>query len=652
MQIAPASVTLVAGAQQKFVATVTGAADVSVAWSLAETDGGTISADGTYTAPTSAGTFHVVATSAADKTRSAQATIVVTKPPPPPPGISVQIAPASVTLAAGAQQKFVAAVMGAADGSVAWSLVETGGGTISADGTYTAPMSAGTFHVVATSAADKSKSAQATIDVTPPPPPPKTAISPKSATLKTGASLQFTANVPVSWSASGGAIDATGFYTAPQTAGVFQVVATGANGADTADVTVTQACVPRTCGTSCGPVPDGCGGTLDCGACPTGGCSDPSVKPTPVADCREITAPGCYAVSADLRATSTGYCLYVHDTSGVEIAGGNHTVVGQGSGVWVQDASHFSVHDVVLGVNSTALVRNSTDGSIDHDTLPVGLTTVDSARLTIASNTVHGMVYLDYTTASVVRDNVMSLPSPPQGSTAALVWAQYGANNQFLRNTIDGAWDGQNNVGGDDGILLRDERAPVVDSNHIANVWDTGIESLGLLSDGAITNNTIVHAGHSAIGGWYQNNWRNNRVSGNLADGAPYLFLFARFGGLRPAGFDRENKMPADTAIEFHDNLFDHNALRNPVGHLPSAWIPLFGSMDYSSHAGGFDVPGSRDPTSNEWNLQNNTFNSNDFGKATPAPHFGDKPLQGAVVDGGANICGTPNPPYPLKCNP
>jgi hypothetical protein len=49
---------------------------------------------------------------------------------------------------------------------VTWSVRESGGGTVSSSGSYTAPAGAGTYHVVATSQADATKSATATITVT------------------------------------------------------------------------------------------------------------------------------------------------------------------------------------------------------------------------------------------------------------------------------------------------------------------------------------------------------------------------------------------------------------------------------------------------------------------------------------------------------
>src|SRR5439155_20852765 len=87
ISVIPASASVAPDAIPPFTATVTGTANTSVTWSVQEgAAGGTVSAAGLYTASSTEGTYHVVATSAADTTRSAVATIAVTTSPPPPGG--------------------------------------------------------------------------------------------------------------------------------------------------------------------------------------------------------------------------------------------------------------------------------------------------------------------------------------------------------------------------------------------------------------------------------------------------------------------------------------------------------------------------------------------------------------------------------------
>jgi len=74
--ISPTSVNLNPNGTQQFTATVTGASDTSVIWTIQEgPSGGTVTGTGLYSAPVAVGVYHVVATSHADSTQSATATV-------------------------------------------------------------------------------------------------------------------------------------------------------------------------------------------------------------------------------------------------------------------------------------------------------------------------------------------------------------------------------------------------------------------------------------------------------------------------------------------------------------------------------------------------------------------------------------------------
>jgi len=245
VSIDPTSVSLHVGETTTFHATVTGTTDTEVAWSA---DGGAVDQAGLFTAPSSPATVHVTARSHANATQSATATVVVS-----PAGVvvvAISVAPQTASVQAGATQQFSATVTGATDTLVAWSIAEgSQGGSISNDGLYTAPATAGTFHVVATSHADASKSATAEVAVSAiQPRPVSISISPQSASIQAGATQQFSATVSgtqdlaVTWSADGGTVDATGRYAAPSNAGTFHVTATShadTSKSATATVTVT-----------------------------------------------------------------------------------------------------------------------------------------------------------------------------------------------------------------------------------------------------------------------------------------------------------------------------------------------------------------------------------------------------------------------------
>ena len=160
VQISPTSATVLQGATQTFTATVRGTTNTAVAWSVQEgAVGGTITAAGSYSAPATAGAFHVIATSQADTNKTATATISV-------PGPSVALTPVSVTLSPSGTQAFKASVTGLANTAVTWTLQEAGGGAVSGAGSYTAPIATGFYHLVATSVADATLSGIATITVT------------------------------------------------------------------------------------------------------------------------------------------------------------------------------------------------------------------------------------------------------------------------------------------------------------------------------------------------------------------------------------------------------------------------------------------------------------------------------------------------------
>lgn len=89
---------------------------------------------------------------------------------PAPQVIGVTISPSGASVWTGGTQAFQATVSGTANQSVTWRVVESSGGSISATGLYTAPGTAGSFHVQATSVADLTKSAQAPITVSVQPP--------------------------------------------------------------------------------------------------------------------------------------------------------------------------------------------------------------------------------------------------------------------------------------------------------------------------------------------------------------------------------------------------------------------------------------------------------------------------------------------------
>ncbi|HVP49654.1 MAG TPA: hypothetical protein VMT56_00380 [Candidatus Bathyarchaeia archaeon] len=148
----------------------------------------------------------------------------------------VTVKPSTVSLSTEGTQAFTAT-----PSTVTWS---TSCGSITAAGVYTAPASAATCIVTATDTENTSISGTATVTVTAPVTPVVT-ISPVAPTMDACTTLQFATTYNMSGTVSysvgtgAGSVTASGLYTAPSSAGTYQVVATGSvGGAATATVTV------------------------------------------------------------------------------------------------------------------------------------------------------------------------------------------------------------------------------------------------------------------------------------------------------------------------------------------------------------------------------------------------------------------------------
>ena len=220
VSVEPSSVYLSPGQTQTFVATVTGGSgNTDVTWTAT---GGSITAGGVYTAPFTSGTYTITATSVEDTSKSASATVNVTE------SISVTISPESINLSPGQTFTFSATVTGGSGNTeLTWTAT---GGSITAEGVYTAPSTSGTYTITATSVEDTSKSASATVNVTE---SISVAISPESVNLSPGQTFTFSAtvtggsgNTDLTWTATGGSITTEGVYTAPSTSGTYTITAT------------------------------------------------------------------------------------------------------------------------------------------------------------------------------------------------------------------------------------------------------------------------------------------------------------------------------------------------------------------------------------------------------------------------------------------
>jgi hypothetical protein len=188
VSISPRTTSVTAGGTATFTATVANDATSSGVTYTASC--GSITAGGVFTAPSTAGTCTVTATSKHDTTKSAAATVTVTVVTP----IVVTLNNVAPAVDACKTFSFTATVTGTTNTAVTWSVVEgTTGGSVTTGGVYTAPSSAGTYHVRATSSASATSVATATVTVTER--IVSVAVSPTTASLTSGGTQQFAATV-------------------------------------------------------------------------------------------------------------------------------------------------------------------------------------------------------------------------------------------------------------------------------------------------------------------------------------------------------------------------------------------------------------------------------------------------------------------------
>src|SRR5579859_4087747 len=127
--ITPSVITVPQGGSQTFFATVQGSGNTAVTWTVQEgAASGTITSVGLYTAPSTPGVYHVIASSLADPTKSAVAIVTV-------PSVSLTISPQAVTVGLGSELTFSAQVNGTVNTAVTWNVLEGAvGGAVTSGG--------------------------------------------------------------------------------------------------------------------------------------------------------------------------------------------------------------------------------------------------------------------------------------------------------------------------------------------------------------------------------------------------------------------------------------------------------------------------------------------------------------------------------------
>ena len=236
--VSPTSANVPVNQSKQFSATVTGATNTAVNWSVsgigcAGPSCGTVDNTGLYTAPAIApapASVNVTATALADPTRSASATVTIAS------NVQITISPTSAQLTPGQKTQFTDTVTGTGNKSVTWSMSSpdcagNACGTLTQTGLYTSPSTIPgplSITIKVVPQADTSKSATASVVVAH---AIVVTVSPRSAQVVINGQQQFVATITgtdsgtgFNWSLSGaacpnncGTIDSSGIYTAPAT---------------------------------------------------------------------------------------------------------------------------------------------------------------------------------------------------------------------------------------------------------------------------------------------------------------------------------------------------------------------------------------------------------------------------------------------------
>jgi hypothetical protein len=245
LAISPATISVAAGSQTSFSAAATWSDGSSVTPQLTwSASGGTISATGTFLAGPITGTYQVIARhQASGRADTASVTVTAARL------LGLTVNPANAAVQANNSVQFSVTAQWSDGGTslpaISWTAT---GGTIAANGLYTAGPSAGTFRVIARDNAGTVADTSFVTVSTPAPILQSLRVNPNGAVMSTGVTQQYYAQgswsdgsssaVSVNWTASGGSISAAGRYQAGQTPGTYRVLARQANGSLADSVTV------------------------------------------------------------------------------------------------------------------------------------------------------------------------------------------------------------------------------------------------------------------------------------------------------------------------------------------------------------------------------------------------------------------------------
>jgi hypothetical protein len=253
--LAPGTATVVTGGSTAFSVTGVWSDGSSGAPTVVySASGGSIAPTGVFTAGATTGTFQVIARTTDNRFAD---TSLVTVTAVPAVLLKVILYPDTVSLNPGGTKQFAVGAQWSAGGSGAPPVTYSAqGGSITAQGLYSAGPNLGTFRVIATATNGMADTSTVTIL---PATVSRVVLTPPTASVQTGGTVQFTATptwsdgvsrpAPITFTATGGTITSTGQYTAGSVLGSFLVIAACSCGpADTSAVQVSNAPPPASTG--------------------------------------------------------------------------------------------------------------------------------------------------------------------------------------------------------------------------------------------------------------------------------------------------------------------------------------------------------------------------------------------------------------------
>ncbi len=330
----------------------------------------------------------------------------------------------------------------------------------------------------------------------------------------------------------------------------------------------------------------------------------------PIAGCAELSGSGSYTLPADIPHPAYP-CLSFTDGGSGQLDCAGHDL----GSLSLANIQNFTVRNCLM------------HGSVTNGTQRTGLNVRNAMAIVVDASDVQGFLAVQSCVACIFSNNTFALPLGV-GAESSVVVLFEGQNNQVVRNTVDGGWDGNvatwGKQGADDGILIQNEANILIEDNVVRRVYDAGIEAttypqtMAVPVTATIRNNRIDHAGFTGIGGYYVAGWENSVFSGNIVSASPNLLTLV----MNVAGAP-EHGVTLRT-MSLVNNQFVNNTLLNAVnlppnyggGQQPAAYINFQATL-----------PGT---------ISGNVFQNNNLGMTFAAPVL--LPA-GGFIDGGGNIC-------------